>query len=146
MAGLVGVQLLGLNLHAWQQSQQLKERREAINTTLSSTYPQVRAILDAPVQMRRETELLRANAGRAGDQDLETLLAAAATAWPAERGPVDALSFENGRLLLSANGWSEAQIQQFRSQLRSEGWQLDSSEGRMTLSRATRSPEAGNNT
>lgn len=146
LAGLVAVQLIGLNLAALQQSQQLKQRRAALDATLTATYPNVRAILDAPVQMRRETEMLRASAGRAGEQDLESLLAAAATAWPADRGPVDALSFETGRLVLSANGWSEPQIQQFRSQLRSEGWLLDTSEGRMTLSRAPRHQAANKNT
>jgi len=71
------------------------------------------------------------------------LLTAAAAAWPAERGPVDSLSFEPGRLQLPANGWTEAQIQQFGQQLRSEGWQLETREGRLTISRAARdaSPE-----
>ncbi|HEX2012264.1 MAG TPA: type II secretion system protein GspL, partial [Roseateles sp.] len=136
LAGLVAVQLLGLNLWAWQQQRQLQERRAALASTLRSAHPQVRAVLDPPVQMRRETELLRANAGRAGEQDLETLLSAAATAWPSERGPIDALSFETGRLQISANGWNEAQIQQFRRQLQSEGWQLELADGRMSLSRA----------
>lgn len=136
LAGLIAVQLLGLNLWAWQQRQQLETRRAALSKTLTTSFPQVRAVLDAPVQMRRETELLRANAGRAGEQDLEALLAAAATAWPADRGPADALSFEPGRLLIPAAGWSDAQIQQFRRQLQSEGWQLDVNDGRLSLSRA----------
>jgi general secretion pathway protein L len=138
LAGLAVVQVLGLNLYAWQLSQQLQTRRAELNQTLTGSFPQVRAILDAPVQMQRETESLRASAGKVSEQDLESLLAAAATAWPAERGPVDTLSFETGRLVLSGSGWSDAQIQQFRSQLRSEGWQLDVSEGRLTLSRAPR--------
>ena len=138
LAGLAVVQVLGLNLYAWQLNQQLQTRRAEMNQTLTGSFPQVRAILDAPVQMQRETESLRASAGKASEQDLESLLAAAATAWPTERGPVDALSFESGRLVLSGSGWSDAQIQQFRSQLRSEGWQLDVSEGRLTLSRAPR--------
>ncbi|QPF72515.1 general secretion pathway protein GspL [Roseateles sp. DAIF2] len=136
LTALIAVQLLGLNLWAWQQHRQVEERRAALEATLRSAHPQVRAILDAPIQMQRETELLRAHAGRAGEQDFETLLSAAATAWPPERGPVDALSFETGRLQLSATGWTEAQIQQFRHQLQSEGWQLDVSDGRMALSRA----------
>ena len=140
LAGLVVVQLLGMNVLAWQESHQLKQRRAALETTLTTAYPQVRAIRDAPIQMRRETDLLRASAGHAGDQDLETLLSAAAAAWPAARGPVDALSFETGKLVLSGAGWSDDQIQQFRSQLRSEGWQLDSSEGHLTVRRASRQP------
>lgn len=145
LAGLLAVQLLGLNVLAWQQSQQLKERRAAVNSTLTATFPHVRAVLDAPLQMGREMDSLRANAGRAGDRDLETLLAAAATAWPQERGPVDALNFEDGRLLLSAPGWSEAQVQQFRSQLRSEGWQLESGEAQLTVSRLPPNSPAGPN-
>ncbi len=136
LAGLVAVQLLGLNLLAWQQEHQLKTRRQAMDSALTASFPQVRAIRDAPIQMQRETDLLRAVAGRSSDQDLESLLTAAATAWPAERGPVDSLSFEAGNLVLSSNGWSDAHIQQFRSQLQSEGWQLESAEGRLTLSRA----------
>jgi general secretion pathway protein L len=136
LAGLAVMQLLGLNLSAWQQRQQIEQRRAALEATLRAAHPQVRSILDAPIQMQRETELLRASAGRAGEQDFETLLAAAAAAWPAERGPLDALSFETGRLQLSAAGWSEAQLQQFRSRLLSEGWQLEIADGRMSLSRA----------
>jgi general secretion pathway protein L len=136
LAALAAVQLLGLNLSAWQLHRELQARRAALTETLTATFPQVRAVLDAPVQMQRETELLRASAGRAGEQDFETLLAAAATAWPPDRGPVEALVFEPGRLQISASGWSPEQVQQFSRQLRSEGWQLDEQNGLMTLSRA----------
>ena len=145
VAGLVAVQLLGLNLLAWQQNHQLKARKQVMDSTLTASFPQVRAIRDAPVQMQRETDLLRAIAGRSSDQDLESLLAAAATAWPAERGPVDSLSFESGRLLLPSTGWSDAHIQQFRSLLQSEGWQLEAGDGRLTLSRAQGLASAGAN-
>lgn len=138
LAGLVAVQLLGLNVLALQRNQQLKQSKVELEVTLKKAFPQVRAVLDAPVQMRRETDALRASAGRAGEQDLEVLLAAAATAWPADRGPLEGLTFEPGRLTLSSNGWSDAQIQQFRSQLRSEGWQLDASAGSMVVSRQPR--------
>jgi general secretion pathway protein L len=37
---------------------------------------------------------------------------------------------------VSAQGWSPAQIDTFRNQLRSEGWQLDASDGKLTISRA----------
>lgn len=135
LVALLAVQVLGLNLLAWRQNQQLQTGKAALSRTLMDSYPQVRAVLDAPLQMQRETELLRASAGRPGDQDLEALLAAAATVWPAERGPAEMLTFEPGRLILSASGWTEAQIAQFRSQLQSGGWQLDNAEGRLTLSR-----------
>jgi len=137
LAALVVVQLLGLNLWAWHQNRQLAARREAITATLTGAFPEVRAILDAPVQMRKQLDLLRISAGSVGEQDLEALLGAAATAWPADRPPAEALAFEPGRLTVSAQGWGPAQVDNFRSQLQSDGWQLDASEGKLTVSRAS---------
>ncbi|MGM9483659.1 type II secretion system protein GspL [Roseateles sp. NT4] len=137
LAALLVVQLLGLNLWAWHQHREVAARREAVTTTLTTAFPQVRAVLDAPVQMQKQLDLLRASAGSVGEQDLEALLAAAATAWPADRPPTEALAFEPGRLTVSGQGWAQPQIDNFRNQLRSEGWQLDASEGKLTISRAS---------
>lgn len=137
LAGLLLVQLLGLNLWAWHQNREVAARRAAITTTLTGAFPQVRAVLDAPVQMQKQLDLLRASAGSIGEQDLEALLAAAATAWPTDRPPAEALAFEPGRLTVSAQGWAQPQIDNFRNQLRSEGWRLDASEGKLTISRAS---------
>jgi general secretion pathway protein L len=137
LAALLAVQVLGLNLWAWHQHRELTARREAVNTALTTAFPQVRAILDAPVQMQKQLDLLRIGAGSVGEQDLEALLSAAATAWPADRPPAEALAFEPGRLTVSAQGWAPPQIDNFRSQLQSDGWQLDASEGKLTLSRAS---------
>ncbi len=107
----------------------------AQDSLLRASFPDVRAVLDAPLQMSRETDVLRAAAGRTGDGDLETLLGAAAAAWPEGQGPVHTLRFEPGRLTLSATGWNEQQLAQFRDRLRPGGWTVDSAEGRVTLSR-----------
>ena len=87
LATLLALQIVGLNAWAWHQRQAIAERRTAQENLLRSTFPNVRAVLDAPLQMRRETDVLRAAAGRAGDTDLEALLGAAASAWPRRPGP-----------------------------------------------------------
>jgi|PlaIllAssembly_1097288.scaffolds.fasta_scaffold45783_2 general secretion pathway protein L len=136
LASLLVLQVLGLNAWAWHQRQGLAQQRLAQEQLLRATFPQVRAVLDAPLQMRRETDVLRAAAGRAGDGDLEALLGAAASAWPEGQGPVQTLRFEPGRLTLSAAGWSTEQLSQFRERLRPGGWAVESAEGRVSLSRA----------
>jgi general secretion pathway protein L len=136
LAALAVVQVLGLNLWAWHQNREIAARREAISATLTTAFPQVHAILDAPIQMQKQLDLLRVSAGAIGEQDFEALLGAAATAWPPDRPPADSLAFEPGRLTLSSQGWSAAQIDNFRNQLQSEGWQLDTNEGKLTISRA----------
>jgi general secretion pathway protein L len=133
---LVVVQLLGLNLWAAHQSSAISARRQAMVTVVQTAYPQVRAVLDAPAQMQRETDTLRAAAGRPGETDFEPMLQAAAAAWPPDRPPVETLKYEPGKLTLAAAGWSPPQIDQFRNQLTPAGWQVESVDGRLTISRA----------
>ncbi len=135
LATLLLLQLAGVNAWAWHQRQALTELRLSQEQLLRTAFPHVRAVLDAPQQMRRETEMLRAAAGQAGDDDLEALLGAAASAWPEGQGPAQTLRFEPGRLTLLAPGWSEPQLAQFRERLRPGGWAVESSEGRISLSR-----------
>jgi general secretion pathway protein L len=136
LVALVAVQLLGLNVWAWRQQQAIDAKRAAMTDLLRSSHPGVRAVIDPPLQMQRETEALRAAAGRAGGGDLEVLLGAAAAAWPDAQGPVQALRFEPGRLTLAAPGWGESQLAQFRERLRPAGFVVELAEGRVTLSRS----------
>jgi general secretion pathway protein L len=138
LAALLLVQLVGLNAYAWHQRQLLDERRSAMSELLRSAHPGVRTVLDAPLQMQRETDRLRAAAGRAGAGDLEALLGVAAAAWPDGLGPAQTLRFEPGSLILSAGGWGEPQVQQFRERLRGSGYSAEFAEGRVVVSRAAR--------
>jgi general secretion pathway protein L len=136
--GLAALNLLGLNVWAWHLNSAVAAKQQATAELLRSTYPNVRAVIDPPVQMRRETENLRGAAGKPGDNDIEVLLAAAASAWPPDRPPADTLRFEPGRLTVSATGWTPEQVAQFRGQLQPAGWQVEFDAGRLTVSRASR--------
>ena len=136
VAALVLLQIVGLNAYAWQQGQALESKRVAMTVLLKTAHPGVRAVLDAPLQMQRETDRLRAAAGRAGAADLEALLAAAAAAWPDGVGPTQTLRFETGSLTLAAPGWAEPQVQQFRERIRANGYGADFAEGRVVVTRA----------
>ena len=133
---LLLIQLLGLNVMAWQQQTALGDRRAALDALLRRAHPQVRAVLDAPLQMQRETAALRAAAGVPGDDDFEPMLAALAGAWPDGQAPVAQLRFEPGRLSLPAAGWPPALVEQLRGRLQTGGWALASAEGRLDMQRA----------
>ncbi len=135
LAGLLLVQVLGLNLQAWQLKRQLGSAQSEMSSLLMSSFPQTRAVHDAPLQMQRATDALRARAGQIGEQDFEALLSAAATAWPADMPPAEALKFEDGRLALPSASWSPAQIDVFKRQLASEGWSLQQQDGQLQISR-----------
>lgn len=137
LAALVIAQVVGLNLWAFQQRYVLQSKREAMVELLRTAHPQVRAVLDAPVQMQRETEALRAAAGQPGDADLETLLQAAASAWP-QGQPAQTLRFEPGTLTLAIPGWSPEQIEAFRQALEPGGWRIEAGDARLTIARGGR--------
>ncbi|MDQ6628826.1 MAG: general secretion pathway protein GspL, partial [Pseudomonadota bacterium] len=135
---LVAAQIVGVNLWAWHQSSAIQAKRTAIQALVKATYPRVNAVdvqRDASAVMLRETQALRTLAGKPGDADLEPMLQAAAAAWPRERPPVENVRFETGKLSLAASGWSDAQIEQFRSAMRSAGFQVEASEGRLVATR-----------
>jgi general secretion pathway protein L len=135
LIALVAVQIIGLNLWAAHQRSAVEGKRQAMVKLLQAAHPQVRGVLDAPLQMQRETDTLRAAAGKPGDTDLEPMMQAAASAWPGDRPPVDNLRYEPGKLSLSAAGWAPEQIEQFRIQLRPSGWHVESVNGNLVVTR-----------
>lgn len=140
LAALVAAQIVGLNLWAWHEKNEVATRQAAMQGLVRATYPNVGnedVQRDADAVMQRESQTLRTLAGKPGDNDLESMLQAAASAWPPERPPVDTLRFEPGRLTLAANGWTDEQIGQFRSLMRTTGWAVESTEGRLVVSRAS---------
>ena len=137
LAALLLVQVLGLNAMAWQQQRELSAQRNHMDRLLRGSHPQVRVVLDAPVQMQRETAALRAAAGVPGDEDFETLLAAAAAGWPEGQASAAQLRFESGRLSLPAAGWAPPQIERLRQNLAGLGWMLELGDSRLVIRRTT---------
>ncbi|MES2717092.1 MAG: type II secretion system protein GspL [Pseudomonadota bacterium] len=137
LLALVLVQVLGLNARAWQLRSALDQQRSAQEALLRRAHPQVRAVLDVPLQMRSETAALRSAAGVPGDEDFETLLAATAAAWPDGQPPAAQMRFETGRLSLPGAGWAPPQIDALRQRLAALGWGLDLSDGQLVVRKAS---------
>jgi general secretion pathway protein L len=135
LAALVALHVVGINLWAWQQRGEIERKKLAQVSLLKESHPQIGTVVDAPIQMRRATESLRAAAGRVGDTDLEAALAVAAQAWPDGQAPAQTLRFESGRLTLTTGAWPTDQAERFRSRLRTAGWSADFADGRLVLSR-----------
>ena len=94
-AVLVLANLVGLNAWAWKEQSVIQARRKAIETTLTQTFPQVRVVVDAPLQMEREVAALRQATGAASGRDLEAMLAALGAATPADLS-ASAIEFSAG--------------------------------------------------
>jgi general secretion pathway protein L len=74
VAALVLANIVGLNAWAWQQKNALATKRLQVNQILTSTFPSVKVVVDAPLQMSREMASLRQLTGASSLQNFESML------------------------------------------------------------------------
>lgn len=117
---LVATHLAGLNAWAWKERDALADKQAAVRDALRATFPQVKVILDAPVQMEREVAALRQVTGAASPRDLEAQLAALAAALPPGRAPAS-LQYANGELRVGGLGLAADEAAAAAARLRSRG-------------------------
>lgn len=117
----IAVNVLGLNAWTWKERAALESKRDAVRRTLTQTFPHVRAVVDAPAQMEREVAALRQLAGVASGRDLESMLAALATAAPPGRN-VTGLEYNGNDLRVRGLRLSADELRPVAASLRSLGY------------------------
>jgi len=96
---LAVINLAGLQAWAWKEESTLTAKRNAIRTTLTATFPEVRVVVDAPVQMARALADLQRRNGTASAADMEPMLGQYQAAAQDGRAPT-AIEFVAGELHL----------------------------------------------
>ncbi len=119
--GLVLVNLLGLNVWAWQQNRNLAATRLAVQNTLTQTFPAVKVVVDAPLQMQREINVLRQANGTAAADDLEVMLAALSRANSGGR-TLSSIDFANGELRIKGLDSDSQALGAVANQLSASGY------------------------
>lgn len=125
VALLLLVNLVGLNATAWRERTDLAQRQALIRDTLTQTFPQVKVVIDAPVQMGRELALLRQTTGAASPRDLEPTLAALGAVIDPAAAP-QGLDYAAGTLRLRGLRWSADQLATANDKLGALGYQARS--------------------
>ena len=123
LALLLLVNLIGLNLLAWRTQDELAARRAANQALLTETFPQVKVVVDAPVQMAREVANLRQATGAASARDLEPMLQAFGQLALVQQAPT-AIEFTAGELHLKGVPVAAAVLADANARLRPLGYQL----------------------
>ena len=118
---LVAANVLGLNAWAWKERSALDAKRDAIRSTLTQAFPQVKVVVDAPVQMAREVALLRQSTGVASGRDLESMLAALGAAVPPGR-TVAGLEFNGSQLQVRGLGLAPEELAAVAASLKAQGY------------------------
>ncbi len=120
---LLLAQLVGLNWWAWETRADLAARRARIDAALTQTFPKVKVVVDAPVQMAREVATLRQATGALSARDLEPILSAFAMAMPEGASPAG-LEFAAGELRARGVQIAASALTEANQRLRPLGYQL----------------------
>ena len=75
LVAVVAAQIVGLNAWAFKEKSNLADKRASVQQILTQTFPQVKVVVDAPVQMQREVAALSQASGALTGRDMELLLA-----------------------------------------------------------------------
>jgi len=119
---LVLAQLIGLNAWAWKEKRSLEAKRGAVQSILTQTFPSVKLVVDAPVQMQREVAALQQSTGGVARLDLEPMLAAVGGVLPPGR-IATALDYSAGQLRLRGLNLSAEELSRVSGQLAPRGYQ-----------------------
>ncbi|MFO1264323.1 MAG: type II secretion system protein GspL [Rhodoferax sp.] len=118
---LVVANLAGLQAWAWKEQATLATKRETLRTILTSTFPDVRLVVDAPLQMARALADLQRQNGAAAHADLETMLGQFQALAPELTAPA-AIEFVANELRLQGTGATAAALADLNSRLRAQGY------------------------
>jgi general secretion pathway protein L len=122
---LVVANLVGLNAWAWRERSSIDTKRETMQRTLTQTFPNVKVVVDAPVQMEREIAALRQATGATSGRDLEAMLGALTAAVPPQRA-ITGIDYSNGELRARGLGLGPEELRNVAAALKTRGYKASS--------------------
>lgn len=118
---LLLVNLGGLQAWAMKERSELADKRAAISHTLTATFPDVRVVVNAPLQMARAVADLQRRNGAASAADLETMLGQFQASAPGTRAP-SAIEFIANELKLQGLDTKSPGLAGVAERLRAQGY------------------------
>ncbi len=118
---LVAANLVGLNAWAWKERSSLEAKRDSVRGVLTTTFPQVKVVIDAPLQMEKEVALLRQTAGATSGRDLEAMLGELAAVAPPQQA-LSSVEYTGGELRIKGLASSPPDAAALSESLRGRGY------------------------
>lgn len=116
---LVLANVVGLNAWAWKERSLLEAKEQAVRNTLTTTFPQVRLVVNPQVQMERELASLRQATGATSERDLEVMLSSLGRLAPDRTA--GGLEFNGNQLRVRGLGWTARELATAQPDLRRQG-------------------------
>ena len=121
VVALVASNLIGLQAWAWKEQSAQADQGNAIRGTLTATFPEVRVVVDAPLQMARALADLQRRNGAAAASDMETMLSQYQAVTQDGRAP-SAIEFVAGELRLKGLDAVAGGLNAMSARLRANGY------------------------
>jgi len=129
---LLVTQVLGLNAWAWKDNASLRSKQDAVREALTSSFPGVKTVVDAPLQMAREVAALRRASGALGARDLESMLSALGSVTPPGKS-FATIEFTGDELKGTGLALSPAELTSVTALLRQRGYALRAEGDRLSM-------------
>ncbi len=126
MGALLTVQIVGLNLVAWQERREIHYLEESIQQLLVKTAPDTRLVLDAPRQMEQALLQARAGNGTPSGSDPESLLQALDRGMSGMPVRLVRLEYNPNRTVVGLSGSGVALAERINQRLSGSGWKAQS--------------------
>lgn len=123
MVLLVLTQVLGLNALAWKERSLIEQKRQAVHSLFTQTFPAVPVIVDAPLQMAREVAALRQTRGQPGGPDLIGLATVLTEVLPVPQSP-SAIELVAGEFHVRGLTLPAEELATLSARLATQGWHL----------------------
>ncbi len=125
--------VLGLNLWAWKQASQLQAQRDQMKQILASSFPNVKVVVDAPLQMQRELASLRQSQGQLSGRDFESIYSRFSAVAQANNAP-NAIEYIANEVFISGANLPASQLEALAPKLQYAGLAVRSDPQRLIVS------------
>jgi general secretion pathway protein L len=125
LALLLLANLIGLNAWSYQQTADLKNMRTQMNQLLTQTFPNVKVVVDAPLQMQREMANLRKAQGQLSERDFESIYGRFSSVTDISAAP-DAIEYFANEVQIRGSAVAPAQLDALLPRLQYAGLQVKS--------------------
>jgi general secretion pathway protein L len=119
---LLATQIIGL---AWKERSLMEIKADSIRNTLLESFPEVRVVLDAPLQMEREVNNLRQSRGMISRNQLEAMLSALSVDLP-DTYLLSDIDFSSGELRLGGLKLKPEELSELQVRLRARAYSVRS--------------------
>ena len=130
---IVLANILGLNLWAWKESSQVQAQRDQMKQILSSSFPNVKVVVDAPLQMQRELASLRQSQGQLSGRDFESIYARFASIAGMNTAP-NAIEYIANEISINGTNLPASQLDALAPKLQYAGLAVRSDAQRLIIS------------